>query len=170
MSSQGQKKVRVLTGCVSERRSRAVEELGRLLGDELKKAGFEVMRHVVVKGEAQHVQALVSNVSTGNEADAIVLVGGTGFGPRDHVCEALDAVYERHIEGFGEAYRRLLRSDIGVHAALARATAGTFDQCVVFALNGRPEDVRLAIEVLVAPILAEAVELAQGRPRGEHTG
>lgn len=140
------------------------DELAKLLGTELKKAGFELMRHVVVKGEPQHVQALVSNVSTGNEADAIVLFGGTGFGPRDHVCEALDGIYERHIEGFGEAYRRLLRSELGVHAMLARASAGVFDQCVVFALSGRNEDVRLAVEVLIAPILSAAVDLAVGRP------
>ena len=159
------KTIRVLTGCVADRRTRVIDEIGALLREELQKGGFDVVRHVVVKGEPQHVQALVSNVATGNEADAIILIGGTGFGPRDHVCEALDAVFERHIEGFGEAYRRLLRNDIGLQAMLVRAAAGVFDQCVVFALAGRNEDVRLAIEVLINPMLSEAVDSAVGRAK-----
>jgi molybdenum cofactor biosynthesis protein B len=157
------KAVRVLTGCVAERRTRTVEELGKALAEELTKAGYQVIRHIVVKGEAEHVQALVSNVSTANEADAIVLVGGTGFGPKDHVCEALEGLFQRQIEGFGEAYRRELRKDHGVFATLARATAGVFDGCVVFAMTGKQQELRLAVEFLVAPILGEAVAMANGR-------
>jgi molybdenum cofactor biosynthesis protein B len=162
---QPAKAVRVLTATVSGPRSRLLEEIATVLREEVTAAGFTLVRHVVVKGEAQFVQQLVSNVSTDNEADAVIIVGGAGFGPRDHLVEALESTFERRIEGFGEAYRRLLRADLGVHALLSRATAGTFNQCLVFALSGRAGDVRLAMQTLIAPVLPEAVELALGRPR-----
>jgi molybdenum cofactor biosynthesis protein B len=159
--------LRVITGNVIAPRARirsAEEALGKIVGDEIVRAGFSLARHVVVRGEAAHLQELVQNLSNENQADAVVLVGGTGFGPDDTVCEALEPFFEKRIEGFGEAYRRLLRTDHGVHAMLARATAGIFNRCVVFALSGRPDDVKLAIEVLVAPTIQASVDLANGRP------
>lgn len=156
--------IRVVTGCVADRRSRAVEEMGKIVGDELRKAGFDVRRHVVVKGDPPNLRLLVTGVSNDNEAEVLILTGGTSFGPNDNVCEVMNALFERHIEGFGEAYRRLLRNDIGVHAMLSRAVAGVYNQCTVFAFNGAPADVRLAVEVLIAPTLPEAVAIAYGKP------
>ena len=46
---------------------------------------------------------------------------------------------------------------------LARATAGVFNQCVVFALSGRADDVKTAVDVLIRPALRSAVDLATGR-------
>ncbi len=131
------------------------------------RALFVLVRTVIVKGERQFIQQLVSNVATANEADAIVMIGGTGFGPVDYTCEAIDAFVERRIEGFGEAYRQLLRDEFaaGPEALLARATAGVYSQCVVFALSGQPIQVRRAIHALVVPTLPSAIELATGRMR-----
>jgi molybdenum cofactor biosynthesis protein B len=142
----------------------ADEALGRAIGEEVKKAGHALVRHVVVRGETANIQALVQNVANENEADAIILLGGTGFGPSDHTCEAIDDFVEKKIEGFAEAYRRLLRSEHGVHSLLARATAGAFNRCLVFALTGQQADVRLAVEMLIAPVLEDALGLANGRP------
>jgi molybdenum cofactor biosynthesis protein B len=124
----------------------------------------------VVNGEAQFIQQLVSNVSNDNEADAIVLVGGTGFGPRDTTVEAIDSFVERRIEGFGDAFREMLRTEMefGAHSWLSRATAGVYNQCLVFAMTGRPPDVRAAMKKIIVPTLSDAVELAAGRLRATH--
>lgn len=159
-------KVRVVTGNVVAPESRlrsADEALGRAVADEVKKAGFEYVRHIVVRGEIANIQALIQNISNENEADAIILLGGSGFGPHDNTCEAIDSFVEKKIEGFAEAYRRLLRSEHGVHSMLSRASAGVFNKCLVFAMTGQHADVRLAVEMLIAPVLAEAVDLAYGR-------
>ena len=157
---------RVLVGAVTSK-SRTIEELGKSLAQEVRTAGFTLVRSVVVNGEAQFIQQLVSNVSNDNEADAIILTGGTGFGPRDAVCEALDSFVGRRIEGFAQAYRQLLREQMGhgAHAWLARATAGVYNQCLVFALTGRVTDVSKAFQTLIAPTLSDAVEVATGRAR-----
>jgi molybdenum cofactor biosynthesis protein B len=155
---------RIVTGTVSQGRVRSGEEaLAKSVGELLSKDGFTVVRHVVVRGEAEFLTALVQNVSNENVADAIILFGGTGFGPKDAVCESLEPFFEKKIEGFGEAYRRFLRTDFGHESMLARATAGVFNQCVVFALSGRHEDVKTAVDVLIRPVLRSAVDLATGR-------
>jgi molybdenum cofactor biosynthesis protein B len=157
---------RVLVATVTAYRSRTLEDLGKSVADDVSTA-FSLVRSVIVKSEPQFIRQLVSHVATANEADAIVLVGGTGFGPFDNTCEAIDGFVERRIEGFAEDYRRLLRDefDAGRGALLARATAGVYNQCVVFALSGQPAYVRGAIRALVVPILSDAVEFATGRKR-----
>jgi molybdenum cofactor biosynthesis protein B len=162
----------VLVGAVTAAKSRTIEELGKIVTDEVRAAELVLVRSVVVNGEAQFIQQLISNVSNDNEADAIVLVGGTGFGPRDTTCEAIDGFVERRIEGFGGAFRRMLRDDLGLgpRAFLSRATAGVYNQCLVFGMTGRPGDVKRAMHTLIVPTLSDAVELATGRLRAAHLG
>lgn len=175
---------RVLVGAVSMSKSRTLEEIAKVVSEDVKDAGYTFVRLVTVHGEEAVIQQLVSHVSNDNEADAIILVGGTGFGPRDHACEALDSYVERKIEGFAEAYRHLLRGDVasqayrsdagpggaplGTHSWLARATAGVYNQCLVFALTGRMQDVRGAVQHLICPTLREAVQIATGKLRPVH--
>jgi molybdopterin adenylyltransferase len=157
---------RVLVATVTAYRSRTLDELAKSVTDDIR-AVFVLVRSVIVKGDPQFIQQLVSNVATGNEADAILMVGGTGFGPPDHTCDAIDRFVDHRIEGFGEAYRRLLREefDVGAQALLARATAGVYSQCLVFALSGQPVQVRRAVETLIVPTLPDAIEFATGRMR-----
>jgi molybdenum cofactor synthesis domain-containing protein len=158
---------RVLVGAVMSVKSKTIEELGKVAAEEVRSAELSLVRSVIVNGESQFIQQLVSNVSNDNEADAIVLVGGTGFGPRDHTCEAIDSFVERRIEGFGGAFRSMLRkeTDFGPHAWMSRATAGVYNQCLVFAMTGRVSDVRKAMQMIIIPTLSDAVELATGRLR-----
>jgi molybdenum cofactor biosynthesis protein B len=148
-------------------KSRTIEELGKIAAEEVRAAHLNLVRSVIVNGEAQFIQQLVSNVSNSNEADAIVLVGGTGFGPRDTTCEAIDSFVERRIEGFGDEFRHLLRVEMefGSHSWLSRATAGVYNQCLVFAMTGRARDIKRAMQTIVVPTLSDAVELATGRMR-----
>jgi|HubBroStandDraft_1064217.scaffolds.fasta_scaffold12031_5 molybdopterin adenylyltransferase len=160
---------RVLVAAIMPVKSRSIEAAAKGIEEEMRAAKFHLVRSVVAKGEPQFIQQLVSNVSNDNEADAIILVGGTGFGPSDRTCEALDSFVERRIEGFGEAYRRLLADEFafGTRALLARATAGVFNQCVIFALTGTLAQVRRATQALIVPNVADAVAHATGRIRSQ---
>ncbi|MGO9836069.1 MAG: molybdenum cofactor biosynthesis protein B [Polyangiaceae bacterium] len=160
---------RVLVAAIMPVKSRVIEAAAKAIEEEMRSAKFHLVRSVVAKGEPQFIQQLVSNVSNDNEADAIVLVGGTGFGPSDRTCEALDSFVERRIEGFGEGYRRLLADEFaaGARALLVRATAGVFNQCVVFALTGTLAQVRRATQALIVPTLTDAVAHATGRLRSQ---
>lgn len=158
---------RVIVATVNVGRGSVPEDVPELAAEELQAAGLRFMRGVTVNREKQFIQQLISSIGDGNEADALVLIGGVGIGPRDYTCEAVDTLADQRIEGFGEAYRQLLRTELnaGVGAFLQRATAGVYNKCLVFALPRQPEAVRLALRTLVIPTLADALRMVVGHPK-----
>ncbi|CAN5893031.1 MogA/MoaB family molybdenum cofactor biosynthesis protein [soil metagenome] len=152
---------RILTVTVSDTRTHADDKSGVALAEEL--AAFTLVRHVIVPDEPGAIVELVRGVMERDEADAIVLSGGTGIAPRDLTCEALEALFDKHLDGFGEAFRRLSWDEIGPRAILSRAIAGTIGTRLVFSLPGSEKAARLGARALIAPILAHAVDLVHGR-------
>jgi molybdenum cofactor biosynthesis protein B len=155
---------RVIVATVNVGRGSVPEDVTKIATDELEGADFRLVRGVTVNREKQFIQQLISNIGNENQADALILIGGVGIGPRDYTCEAVDALVDQRIEGFGEAYRELLRTELkaGVDAFLQRATAGVYNKCLVFALPRQPEPVRRAIRILVIPTLVEAIRVVVG--------
>jgi molybdopterin adenylyltransferase len=153
---------RVIVGTVNLGRGSVQEDVSKIVVDELQAAHLAFIRSVTIAREKRYIQQLIMNVSNSNEADAIILVGGVGLGPRDYTCEAVDSLADRRIEGFGEAFRRLLSESLssGASALLQRATAGVYNKSIVFGLPRKPEAVRLAMRMLVIPTIAEAVRIA----------
>jgi molybdenum cofactor biosynthesis protein B len=159
---------RIVTVTVSDTRTAADDTSGRVLAEEL--AAFTLVRHLIVPDEPGRIAALVREVAQSGEADAVVLTGGTGIAPRDLTFEALEDLFDKRLDGFGEAFRRLSWDEIGARAILSRATAGTVGTCLVFALPGSTKGARLGAKALIAPVLAHAVDLVHGRthhPRGK---
>ena len=155
--------IRICTVTVSDTRTRANDDSGRTCSELLEAAGHRIVRYIIIKDDPKYIQELVRDVSDANVCDAIVVNGGTGITKRDNTHEALEGIFEKRIDGFGEAFRRLSWDDFGPRAILTRATAGVFNSCVVFSLPGSPNAVRLGVTKLVLPVLAHAVDLAQGR-------
>jgi molybdenum cofactor biosynthesis protein B len=155
--------IRIVTVTVSDSRKRVADEAGKAIDDELRGAGFKVVRHVILRDEPEFIREFVRRVSNENEAEAIVLSGGTGINPRDQTFEALESIFEKRIDGFGEAFRRLSFDQIGPHAILSRATAGVFNECVIFSLPGSKSGALLGVQQLIIPTLQHAVDLAVGR-------
>jgi molybdenum cofactor biosynthesis protein B len=164
------KTTKVATLTLSDTRTLEDDEGGRLLGDLLRAAGFSVISHDVVREEPDALRAIVNELCDRGAVDAIVLTGGTGIAPRDRTIEALQPMFQKTIDGFGEAFRRLSWDQIGPNAILSRATAGVIGGRVVIALPGSPKAVRLAVEQLIAPTLEHAVALASGRGGHHHHG
>jgi molybdenum cofactor biosynthesis protein B len=162
-----QRPVRIATLTLSDTRTAADDEGGRLLGELLRAAGFEVVSHAIVREDDAAIRAAVE-AGTGGDADALILTGGTGVAPRDRTVEVLAPLFDKTIDGFGEAFRRLSWEQVGPRAILSRAVAGVIRGRVVAALPGSLKAVRLGVEQLLAPTLAHAVEIAAGR--GGHGG
>ena len=168
----------MLAVTVSDTRKVKDDVSGDLLAKKLTEAGFAVKRHAPVRDEILLIRELVRSASTGNEADVIVLCGGTGLAPRDVTPEAIEPLFEKRIDGFGEEFRR--RSwgasssyrtgeqdgSIGARAMLSRATAGVVSATIVIAIPGSPAAVELAAPLLV-DMLPHGVEIATGR-QGQH--
>ena len=153
--------VRVVTVTVSDTRTLATDGSGRALGEEL--AAFTVVRHTIVPDEPDRVLDELKTMMKADEAEAMVFTGGTGIAPRDRTVEALESIFDKRLEGFGEAFRRLSWEQIGPRSILSRASAGTVGERLVFCLPGSEKAVRLAAREIIAPILAHAVDLLHGR-------
>ncbi|AUX41330.1 molybdenum cofactor biosynthesis protein B [Sorangium cellulosum] len=160
--------VRVATLTLSDTRSLDDDEGGKLLGDLLKRAGFAVVSHAVLREEPALLQEAIAQIARAGSADAIVTTGGTGIAPRDRTIEALAPLFEKTLDGFGEAFRRLSWDAIGPNAILSRAAAGVVGGLVVIALPGSPKALELAVAQLIGPVLGHAVALASGKGGHHH--
>lgn len=159
---------RVITVTVSDTRTAADDTAGRALVEEL--AAFTHVRHVIVADEPGAIAAVVTGAVASDEADAVVFAGGTGIAPRDVTLEAVSALFDKSLDGFGEAFRRLSWDEIGPRAILSRAAAGTVGACLVFLLPGSEKAARLGARALIAPVLAHAVDLVDGRSKHHDHG
>ncbi|WP_434046859.1 MULTISPECIES: MogA/MoaB family molybdenum cofactor biosynthesis protein [Sorangium] len=160
--------VRVATLTLSDTRTLDDDEGGKLLGALLTSAGFDVTSHAVLREEPELLRAAIEQIASAGSADALVTTGGTGIAPRDRTFEALAPLFEKTLDGFGEAFRRLSWDAIGPNAILSRAAAGVVRGLVVIALPGSPKAVELAVTQLIGPVLAHAVALASGKGGHHH--
>lgn len=138
---------------ISDTRTLETETSGRTIAELLTAAGHVVVGRSVVKDEPADVRRAVAETMKAGTARAIITTGGTGLARRDSTYEALTALFEKRIDGFGELFRMLSFAEIGAAAMLSRATAGIAGGCAIFLLPGSEAAVRLAMERLIIPEL-----------------
>jgi molybdenum cofactor biosynthesis protein B len=157
-------RARVVTLTVSDTRTQDDDLAGKALREELQ--AFDLVRHDLVPDDRERIALAVRRGL--EDADAVVVTGGTGIAPRDVTLEAVAPLFEKQLDGFGEAFRRLSWDEIGPRAILSRAAAGVVGRGLVFVLPGSTNAARLGARSLVAPVLAHAVDLLQGRTGHGH--
>jgi molybdenum cofactor biosynthesis protein B len=158
--------IRVAAITVSDTRTPADDEGGARLRQRLEAAGFVVPVQQIVRDEPEELRAAIARVCDDDLADAIITTGGTGIAPRDRTYEAVCALLDKTLDGFGEAFRRLSWDEVGPRAVLSRAVAGIHRGRLVAALPGSPKAVVLAVDRVLAPILPHAVALSRGEKHG----
>lgn len=138
---------------VSDTRTEETDTSGRAIADLLIAAGHAVIGRAIVPDEPAQVTAVVSTELTNPDVQAIITTGGTGLTSRDSTYEAIAALIDKRLDGFGELFRMLSYEDIGPAAMLSRAVAGTAGGKFVAALPGSEGAVRLAMTKLLIPEL-----------------
>ncbi|MGM9933116.1 MULTISPECIES: MogA/MoaB family molybdenum cofactor biosynthesis protein [Bacillaceae] len=148
------KAVRCKIITVSDTRDLDSDKSGQLMEQLLTAAGHEVVSREVVKDEVEQIQRAVLEGCRHSEVDCVLTNGGTGIAKRDVTIEALSALYEKEIPGFGELFRMLsYQEDIGSAAILSRASAGVIFGTPVFSTPGSSGAVRLAMNKCIIPEL-----------------
>lgn len=82
------------------------------------------------------------------DIDLIFLTGGTGIGKRDITIETIEPLFNKKIPGFGEIFRQKSYEKLGAGVLLSRATAGVYNDILIFALPGSPNAVDLGLEII----------------------
>jgi molybdenum cofactor biosynthesis protein B len=121
----------------SDSRDEAHDESGRVVKALLEGAGHTVSGYRVVRDEPEQIRAMLSEAQAAG-ARAVIFNGGTGIGRRDSTVETLQGLFEKTLPGFGELFRALSYREIGSAAMMSRATAGTYQGMILFALPGSP--------------------------------
>lgn len=142
---------------VSDTRTLATETSGAAIARLLEDAGHTVVGRQVVRDEPTDVTRVIREEIGRGRVRAIITTGGTGIARRDSTYEAIAALFEKRLDGFGELFRRLSFDDIGAAAMLSRATAGVVAGCIIFMLPGSEAAVRLGMTQLILPELGHIV-------------
>jgi molybdenum cofactor biosynthesis protein B len=142
---------------VSDSRTLETDTGGATIASLLETAGHTVTGRRAVRDEPQDVAQVIREELAKGEARVIITTGGTGISSRDSTYEAVTALFDKRLDGFGELFRMLSFQEIGPAAMLSRATAGVAAGCAVFMLPGSPAAVKLAMERLILPELGHVV-------------
>ncbi len=142
----------------SDTRTPETDISGQLIRKLLEGQGHRVTVYQVVKDEPYQIQLRVALGTINPEVHAIIVNGGTGIARRDSTFEAVNAMLEKRLDGFGELFRVLSYQEIGSAAIMTRATAGTINGRVVFSIPGSEHAVRLAMEKLILPELGHMIQ------------
>lgn len=141
---------------ISDTRTPDTDTSGRAISAALEQHGHSPARYAIAKDEPAEIVGLVREFAA-DGCQVILTSGGTGITRRDSTFEAIDALLEKRLPGFGELFRMLSYQQIGPAAMLSRATAGTVGDTLVFALPGSTGAVELAMTALIIPELPHLV-------------
>ena len=108
----------------SDTRTPDTDTSGQLIQKLLKEQGHTIAAYHLVKDEPAQIKARIAEGTGNDQVQAIIINGGTGISRRDSTFEAVDAMLEKRLDGFGEVFRYLTYQDIGSPAIMSRATAG----------------------------------------------
>ena len=143
---------------VSDTRTEATDSGGGAIRELLTAAGHTVAGCRIVPDEPTQVRAVVELALANPEVQVVITTGGTGVTARDSTYEAVAALLEKRLDGFGELFRALSYQEIGAAAMLSRAVAGTAGRKAVFVVPGSEHAVRLAMTQLILPELGHLAQ------------
>jgi molybdenum cofactor biosynthesis protein B len=153
--------VRCAVLSIADTRTPESDESGRFIQARLLEAGHVVADYRIIHDEPAELRKHLARLAEKGDVQAVIANGGTGITPEDQTFDALEALLEKRLDGFGEIFRYLAYKELGPSAVLMRATAGVYQGLVIIGLPGAPQCVRLALEKLVLPELAPMAALVR---------
>jgi molybdopterin adenylyltransferase len=151
--------VRCFVLTISDTRTAETDASGDAIAQALTSAGHDVAGRRIVRDEPATVREIVRAES--RNVPVIVTTGGTGITARDSTYEAISALLDKQLDGFGELFRMLSYEQVGSAAMLSRACAGSIGTTAIFALPGSEQAVRLAMDKLILPEIGHVVRELQ---------
>ena len=142
---------------ISDTKTPETDTSGALIRARLVAAGHRVIGSSIVRDEPAEVQRVVREASADAGVQVIIMTGGTGITSRDSTFEAVEAMLDKRLPGFGELFRMLSFQEIGSASMLSRAQMGIHARRIVVSLPGSPNACRLALDKLLLPELGHLV-------------
>ena len=154
------KRVRCFVLTVSDTKTAETDTSGTVIRELLTAAGHRVVESRIVRDEPRDVARIVQEACAREDVQAVILTGGTGITSRDSTFEAVEALLDKRLPGFGELFRMPSFQEIGAAAMMSRAQMGLHARRIVVSLPGSPNACRLALEKLLIPELGHLLREA----------
>ena len=140
--------IAVLTA--SDTRTLEEDTSGQLLSDRLTEAGHQLAAREIAPDDIYLIRALVSQWIADESIDIVISTGGTGLTGRDGTPEAVEVLFDKKIQGFGELFRQLSYEEIATSTIQSRVTAGVANGTYIFCLPGSSGACRTAWDRILA--------------------
>jgi molybdenum cofactor biosynthesis protein B len=147
--------VRCFVLTISDTRTESSDASGDLAVQLLTGGGHVLAGRALVKDDPAAVQQVIRDRA--GDVDVVITTGGTGITSRDSTFEAISALLDKRLDGFGELFRMLSYDEIGSAAMLSRACAGTVGTTAIFSLPGSEGAVRTGMTRLIIPEIGHVV-------------
>ncbi|MDY3203124.1 MAG: MogA/MoaB family molybdenum cofactor biosynthesis protein, partial [Methanocorpusculum sp.] len=134
---------------VSTTRTEKTDLSGKIITEAFEQAGIPIVSAVIVKDDISDIRSAV--LSALDQANCIVVNGGTGLTHDDCTIEAVSPLFIKTMDGFGELFRQKSYAQVGNAVILSRAAAGINKGRVIFCIPGSPKAVKLATEEIIIP-------------------
>ena len=134
---------------ISDTRNERSDKSGKVLEDHITKSGHKIFEKKFIKDDKKLIVKELNNSIINNPINVVVLTGGTGLTGRDSTPEAVKAVIEKEIPGFGEIFRFISYKKIGTSSLQSRAIGGLAKNKFIFALPGSPSACKDAWEEIL---------------------
>lgn len=128
--------VRIAVMAISDTRGPNDDRSGDTLVDRLTGAGHVLADRAIVTDDVGLIVEQLARWIDDPQIDCVITTGGTGVTGRDVTPEAIEAVQDKPIPGFGELFRWLSFQSIGTSTVQSRACACVARGTYVFALPG----------------------------------
>ena len=133
---------------VSDTRDESTDKNGAYLKEVGANNGCELSYYTIVPDEVEPVERALEEASA--KSHVVIFNGGTGIAKRDRTFDVIDRKLTKTLPGFGEIFRYLSYEEVGSASMLSRATAGVYNDTIVFSLPGSTNAVKLAWEKLIS--------------------
>ena len=145
--------LRIAVITISDSRTTDNDTSGDYLAESLQAKGHLLAARKIVSDDRYVLRAEVSALIANPDVDVVLTTGSTGLTGRDVAPEALEPLFDKVIEGFGEVFRAASVADIGAATIQSRAFAGLANATLVFCMPGSPGACRTAWEEVIQPQL-----------------
>ena len=143
------KPLNVFVVTISDSRTPDNDGSGDYLVDSVISEGHKLAGRKIVQDDRYVLRAEVSALIADPDVDIVLTTGSTGLTGRDVAPEALEPLFDKPIDGFGEVFRAISLQDIGASTIQSRAFAGLANATVIFCMPGSPNACRTGWEGII---------------------
>lgn len=133
---------------VSDTRDDDNDTSGNYLASRGKECGHILVEKTICKDNIYAIRSIVSRWIFENGVQVIMLTGGTGLFDSDRSPEAVQVLFDKTIDGFGELFRMMTYQEIGTSTIQSRVIAGIANKTLVFVLPGSTHACKLGWSII----------------------